>query len=71
MYKFWKDSIEDQDYVVQQSVINAHMSPTEMDNMDVDRWNEIMGAKATKDRPVDMFDFIKNQQLQGKGKEVK
>lgn len=62
---FWKNYVEDLLYVEKQAIIYAHMDPNEIGKMDLDAWNEIIGAQSRKDRPQSLGKFIA-QSLKGK-----
>lgn len=66
IYKFWKETLEDIYYSEQQAIVQMHISPQDFNSLSMEEWNNIMSAKAKKDRPVDMGDWIYQQMALGK-----
>lgn len=62
---FWKNYIEDLNYVKKEAVVYAHMDPNEIGKMDLDAWNEIISAQSRDERPQSLGKFI-TQSLAGK-----
>ncbi len=70
--KFWSEYVEDIDYTEQDAIVNGHVSPSEIEAFDTDRWAQIMEAQSRKDRPIDASEWALSQLAQGKTrKEVK
>ncbi|PMB88777.1 hypothetical protein CK796_00100 [Lactobacillus gasseri] len=64
--KFWSEFVEDIDYTEQDAIVNGHVSPSEIEAFDTDRWAQIMEAQSRKDRPVDASEYALSQLAQGK-----
>lgn len=64
--KFWSDYVEDIDYTEKDAIVNAHISPNEIEAFDTNRWAQIIEAQSRKDRPVDAGDWALSQLAQGR-----
>lgn len=62
---FWKNYVEDLNFVKKEAIIYAHMDPNEIGKMNLDDWNEIMSAQSRDERPQSLGKFIA-QSLKGK-----
>lgn len=48
-------------YCEQQAIVQAHMDPESFEKMSAQDWSKIMSAKAKKERPVDISDWVLSQ----------
>lgn len=55
----------DMDFAEKQSLEYLHILPSDYENEDYYRMNEIMNAKEEKERPIDPMQFIKKAKNEG------
>ncbi|MEE6717037.1 hypothetical protein [Schleiferilactobacillus harbinensis] len=56
----WDNQIEDFDYTEQQALVELGILPEDYERADYVRMNQILQAKAPKDRPMDAFKYMES-----------
>ncbi|MFT9039464.1 hypothetical protein [Schleiferilactobacillus harbinensis] len=57
----WDEQIEDFDYAERQALVELGILPEEFERASSKRMNEILQARAPKDRPMDAFKYMQSQ----------